>query len=42
VDSVTLSDTDAVARAALRTAVAATKPETEAEYWPEVELATID
>ncbi|TPQ17866.1 FAD/NAD(P)-binding protein [Streptomyces sporangiiformans] len=42
VDSVTLSDTDAVARAALRTAVAATKPDTEADYWPDVELATID
>ncbi|TLS47254.1 FAD/NAD(P)-binding protein [Streptomyces montanus] len=40
VDSVTLSDTDAVARAALRTAVATTKPE--AEHWPNVELATID
>jgi uncharacterized NAD(P)/FAD-binding protein YdhS len=42
VDSVTLSDTDAVARAVLRAAVAATKPESEPEYWPNVELATID
>jgi uncharacterized NAD(P)/FAD-binding protein YdhS len=42
VDSVTLSDADAVARALLRAAAAETEPETEAERWPNVELASID
>ncbi|MGW0823521.1 FAD/NAD(P)-binding protein [Streptomyces sp. NPDC002845] len=42
VDSVTLSDADAVARAVLRAAYAETEPRTEAEPWPNVELATID
>ncbi|NGO13162.1 FAD/NAD(P)-binding protein [Streptomyces sp. HC44] len=42
VDSVTLSDTDAVARAALRTAATAETPEEDAKIWPNVELATID
>ncbi|MER7678922.1 FAD/NAD(P)-binding protein [Streptomyces sp. NPDC096934] len=42
VDSVTLSDADAVARAALRAATAETEPETEARPWPNVELASID
>ena len=42
VDSVTLSDADAVARALLRAAAAETEPETEANRWPNVELASID
>ncbi|MER7978561.1 FAD/NAD(P)-binding protein [Streptomyces sp. NPDC095817] len=42
VDSVTLSDADAVARAALRAATAEAEPETEAAPWPNVELASID
>ena len=42
VDSVTLSDADAVARAALRAATAEPEPQTEAEQWPNVELASID
>ncbi|MFE2132630.1 FAD-binding protein, partial [Streptomyces sp. NPDC059466] len=42
VDSVTLSDADAVARAALRAATAETEPETEARPWLNVELASID
>ncbi|NUR40478.1 MAG: FAD/NAD(P)-binding protein [Streptomyces sp.] len=46
VDSVTLSDADAVAREALRTALRATSSETEsqaeANSWPDVELASID
>ncbi|MEU6254115.1 FAD/NAD(P)-binding protein [Streptomyces sp. NPDC047043] len=42
VDSVTLSDADAVARALLRATAAETEPETEANRWPNVELASID
>ncbi|MFF5300012.1 FAD/NAD(P)-binding protein [Streptomyces sp. NPDC013161] len=42
VDSVTLSDADAVARAVLRAATAEPEPRTEAERWPNVELASID
>ena len=46
VDSVTLSDADAVAREALRTALRATSSETESQVeansWPDVELASID
>ncbi|WP_406445829.1 FAD/NAD(P)-binding protein [Streptomyces sp. NBC_01613] len=42
VDSVTLSDADAVARALLRAAAGETEPETEADQWPDVELASID
>ncbi|OXY94164.1 FAD/NAD(P)-binding protein [Streptomyces diastatochromogenes] len=42
VDSVTLSDADAVARAVLRAAVADAEPQAEAEPWPNVELASID
>ncbi|MGD1217639.1 FAD/NAD(P)-binding protein [Streptomyces krungchingensis] len=46
VDSVTLSDADAVARAVLRAASAGTEretePEAEAHTWPNVELASID
>jgi hypothetical protein len=42
VDSVTLSDADAVARAALRAAMAETEPQAEAGPWPNVELASID
>ncbi|NUR64121.1 MAG: FAD-binding protein, partial [Streptomyces sp.] len=46
VDSVTLSDADAVAREALRTALRATSSETEsqaeANSWPDVELESID
>ncbi|MFJ9818188.1 FAD/NAD(P)-binding protein [Streptomyces sp. NPDC101151] len=42
VDSVTLSDADAVARAVLRAAGAGTEPQAEAEPWPDVELASID
>jgi uncharacterized NAD(P)/FAD-binding protein YdhS len=42
VDSVTLSDADAVARAALRAATAETEPQAEANSWLNVELASID
>ncbi|MEU6138979.1 FAD/NAD(P)-binding protein [Streptomyces sp. NPDC047081] len=42
VDSVTLSDADAVARALLRAATRETEPEAEASRWPDVELASID
>ncbi|MEV0476187.1 FAD/NAD(P)-binding protein [Streptomyces prunicolor] len=42
VDSVTLSDADAVARAVLRAATTDPEPQTEAEQWPNVELASID
>lgn len=50
VDSVTLSDADAVARAVLRTAAeqagqgreAETEPTTHTQAWPKVELASID
>ncbi|MGI3230817.1 hypothetical protein ACRJ4B_51360 [Streptomyces sp. GTA36] len=50
VDSVTLSDADAVARAVLRTAAdqagqgreAETEPTAHAQAWPKVELASID
>ncbi|MFE9438078.1 FAD/NAD(P)-binding protein [Streptomyces sp. NPDC006602] len=42
VDSVTLSDADAVARAALRAAAAETEGQTEVNQWPNVELASID
>ncbi|MGV4988005.1 FAD/NAD(P)-binding protein [Streptomyces sp. NRAIS4] len=42
VDSVTLSDADAVARAVLRAAFAETEPSVERESWPNVELASID
>ncbi|MET7912723.1 FAD/NAD(P)-binding protein [Streptomyces avermitilis] len=42
VDSVTLSDADAMARAALRAAASAAGPETEPHPWPNVELASID
>ncbi|MCL8017899.1 FAD/NAD(P)-binding protein [Streptomyces sp. AS02] len=42
VDSVTLSDADAVARAVLRAVVTETEGETEAQIWPNVELASID
>ncbi|MFJ8795312.1 FAD/NAD(P)-binding protein [Streptomyces sp. NPDC102462] len=42
VDSVTLSDADAVARAVLRTAREEAEPEAEAAPWPDVELASID
>ncbi|WP_328771982.1 FAD/NAD(P)-binding protein [Streptomyces sp. NBC_00286] len=42
VDSVTLSDTDSVARALLRAASTAATPEDGAENRPNVELATID
>jgi uncharacterized NAD(P)/FAD-binding protein YdhS len=42
VDSVTLSDADAVARAALRAATAETEPQAEANPWLNVELASID
>ncbi|MFD3503061.1 FAD/NAD(P)-binding protein [Streptomyces sp. NPDC058676] len=42
VDSVTLSDADAVARAALRAAAAETEGQAEANQWPNVELASID
>ncbi|MFJ9378820.1 FAD/NAD(P)-binding protein [Streptomyces sp. NPDC101455] len=42
VDSVTLSDADAVARAVLRAATAEPEPRTEAEQWPNTELASID
>ncbi|AZQ34421.1 FAD/NAD(P)-binding protein [Streptomyces cyaneochromogenes] len=42
VDSVTLSDADAVARAVLRAVATETEGETEAQTWPNVELASID
>ncbi|WP_406127197.1 FAD/NAD(P)-binding protein [Streptomyces sp. NBC_00989] len=42
VDSVTLSDADAVARALLRAATTDPEPQTEAEQWLNVELASID
>ncbi|MET9381540.1 FAD/NAD(P)-binding protein [Streptomyces sp. NPDC002928] len=42
VDSVTLSDADAVARAALRAAGAEAEPQTEPERWPNVELASMN
>ncbi|KUO22511.1 FAD/NAD(P)-binding protein [Streptomyces dysideae] len=42
VDSVTLSDADAVARAALRAVAGVTAGKTDAEPWLNVELATID
>ncbi|WP_079102313.1 FAD/NAD(P)-binding protein [Streptomyces sp. TP-A0356] len=42
VDSVTLSDADAVARAVLRAAATETEPHTEADPWPNVELASVD
>ncbi|MFI8892501.1 FAD/NAD(P)-binding protein [Streptomyces paradoxus] len=42
VDSVTLSDADAVARAALRAAGPGTGPQREAKPWPNVELASIN
>ncbi|MFE6171833.1 FAD/NAD(P)-binding protein [Streptomyces sp. NPDC056464] len=42
VDSVTLSDADAVARAALRAVVSGTEEDAEAQVWPNVELASID
>ncbi|MDQ0748125.1 putative NAD(P)/FAD-binding protein YdhS [Streptomyces africanus] len=41
VDSVTLSDADAVARAALRAAVTQIEPQPQVNQWPNVELATI-
>jgi len=42
VDSVTLSDADAVARAVLRATTAETEPQAEANPWLDVELASID
>ncbi|WP_239158048.1 FAD/NAD(P)-binding protein [Streptomyces sp. SID13726] len=42
VDSVTLSDADAVARAVLRAATAGTEGKPEANSWPNVELASVD
>lgn len=42
VDSVTLSDADAVARAVLRATAPETEPRTESRPWPNVELASID
>ncbi|MFD3835285.1 FAD/NAD(P)-binding protein [Streptomyces sp. NPDC058642] len=42
VDSVTLSDADAVARAALRATSTGTEPHMEAKPWPNVELESID
>ncbi|MFK4105391.1 FAD/NAD(P)-binding protein [Streptomyces sp. NPDC019531] len=42
VDSVTLSDADAVARAVLRAAASETEGTAEANRWPNVELASID
>ncbi|WP_229828950.1 FAD/NAD(P)-binding protein [Streptomyces massasporeus] len=42
VDSVTLSDADAVARAALRAAGPDIEPQREAKQWPNVELASIN
>ncbi|EFL31796.1 FAD(NAD)-dependent oxidoreductase [Streptomyces viridochromogenes DSM 40736] len=42
VDSVTLSDADAVARAALRAVRGARGPQSEVNQWPNVELASIN
>ncbi|MFG2270591.1 FAD/NAD(P)-binding protein [Streptomyces chartreusis] len=42
VDSVTLSDADAVARAALRAVIPGTEGDAGAQAWPNVELASID
>ncbi|MGP4012435.1 FAD/NAD(P)-binding protein [Streptomyces sp. 4N124] len=42
VDSVTLSDADAVARAVLRTAAAESEPQEGYRPWPNVELVSID
>ncbi|WNZ11882.1 FAD/NAD(P)-binding protein [Streptomyces sp. 11x1] len=42
VDSVTLSDADAVARAALRATTPARTPQAQVKSWPDVELASID
>ncbi|MDO0932760.1 FAD/NAD(P)-binding protein [Streptomyces sp. DG2A-72] len=42
VDSVTLSDADAVARTVLRAAAAESEPQEEYTPWPNVELASID
>nr|WP_254408580.1 FAD/NAD(P)-binding protein [Streptomyces sp. AC495_CC817] len=42
VDSVTLSDADAVARAALRATTPASAPQAQVKRWPDVELASID
>ncbi|MEV7886380.1 FAD/NAD(P)-binding protein [Streptomyces sp. NPDC088357] len=42
VDSVMLSDADAVARAALRATTAGTERQTEAKPWPNVELVSIE
>ncbi|MGW0334826.1 FAD/NAD(P)-binding protein [Streptomyces sp. NPDC003011] len=42
VDSVTLSDADAVARSVLRAVAGETEGEQEAKRWPNVELASID
>ncbi|PPS67950.1 MULTISPECIES: FAD/NAD(P)-binding protein [Streptomyces] len=42
VDSVTLSDADAVARAVLRAAGPEIQPQREAKQWPNVELASIN
>ncbi|MEU2287629.1 FAD/NAD(P)-binding protein [Streptomyces sp. NPDC013178] len=42
VDSVTLSDADAVARAVLRAAATETEPPAGSPVWPNVELASID
>ncbi|GAA2284815.1 FAD/NAD(P)-binding protein [Streptomyces hawaiiensis] len=42
VDSVTLSDADAVARAVLRAAGPEIRPQREAKQWPNVELASIN
>ncbi|WP_189940410.1 FAD/NAD(P)-binding protein [Streptomyces aurantiogriseus] len=42
VDSVTLSDADAVARAVLRAAATETAPRADSKPWPNVELASID
>ncbi|KUL45695.1 FAD/NAD(P)-binding protein [Streptomyces regalis] len=42
VDSVTLSDADAVARAALRAVTSGTEGDSGAKCWPNVELASID
>ncbi|GAA2521144.1 hypothetical protein GCM10010276_84780 [Streptomyces longisporus] len=41
VDSVTLSEVEAMARALLRAATGETEPETEPNRWPNVELASI-
>ncbi|MER5433394.1 FAD/NAD(P)-binding protein [Streptomyces sp. NPDC002588] len=42
VDSVTLSDADAVARAVLRATAQDGEPEAESKQWPDVELASVD